>query len=90
MNQTIYTGKNVEEQHLSSVNDINMLSITQANVYCSLSEAVFKSIPVSMVAGPPNFRGDLNISDQNNLEGGDLSKKLNLGGGAKFKGDLKF
>ena len=36
---------------------------------------------------PPNFRGDLKISDQNNFEGGgegDLSKKLNLGGGAKF------
>ena len=31
-----------------------------------------------MVAAPPNFR-----SDQNDW-GGDLSKKLNLGGGAKF------
>ena len=41
-----------------------------------------------MVAGPPNFRGDLKISDQNNW--GDLSKKLNLGGGgAKFKGGPK-
>ena len=38
-----------------------------------------------MVAAPsPNFRGDLKISDQNNWVGreggGDLSKKLNLGG----------
>ena len=35
---------------------------------------------------PPNFRGVLKFSDQNNFEGGegDLSKKLNLGGGAKF------
>ena len=32
-----------------------------------------------MVAAPPNFRGDLKISDQNNWEG-DLSKKFNLGG----------
>ena len=45
-----------------------------------------------MLAGhSPNFREDLKISDQYNW--GDLSKKLNLGGGregAKFKGDLKF
>ena len=41
-----------------------------------------------MVAALPNFRGgDLKISDQNNW--GDLSKKLNLGGGAKFKGGPK-
>ena len=32
--------------------------------------------------------GSLQISDQNNWEGGDLSKKLNLGG-AKFKGEPK-
>ena len=37
-------------------------------------------------SSPPNFRGDLKISDQNNW--GDLSKKLNLGG-AKFKGAPK-
>ena len=37
---------------------------------------------------PPNFRGDLKISDQNNWGEGDLSKKLNLGG-AKFKGGPK-
>ena len=38
-----------------------------------------------VAASPPNFRGDLKISDQNNW-GGDLSKKLNLGGGGpKFK-----
>ena len=36
---------------------------------------------------PPNFRRDLKISDQNNW-GGDLSKKLNLGG-AKFNGGPK-
>ena len=30
-------------------------------------------------SSPPNFRGDLKISDQNNW--GDLSKKLNLGVG---------
>ena len=30
-------------------------------------------------SSPPNFRGDLKISDQNNWGGGDLSKKLNLG-----------
>ena len=43
----------------------------------------------TMVAALPlNFRGDLKISNQNNW-GGDLSKKLNLGGGgAKFKGGL--
>ena len=37
-----------------------------------------------MVAAPPppNFRGDLRILDQNNW--GDLGRKLNLGGGAKF------
>ena len=41
-----------------------------------------------MVASPPpNFRGDLKISGQNNW-GGDLRKKLNLGG-AKFKGGPK-
>ena len=42
-----------------------------------------------MVAAPPNFRGDLKISDQNNWR--DLSKKLNLGGGGAMnivgKGD---
>ena len=38
------------------------------------------------VLGPPgNFRGDLKISNQNTLGGGDLSKELNLGGGVKFK-----
>ena len=36
-----------------------------------------------MVAAPLVLGGDLKISDQNNW--GDLSKKLNLGGGAKFK-----
>ena len=40
-----------------------------------------------MVAGPPNFRGDLKISDQNNW--GDLSKKLNLGGELNLRGDLE-
>ena len=41
-----------------------------------------------MVAAPPppNFRGYLKISDQNNWER-ELSKKLNLGG-PKFKGGL--
>ena len=34
-------------------------------------------------SSPPNFRGDLKIPDQNNWR--DLSKKLNGGGGAKFK-----
>ena len=34
-----------------------------------------------MVAAPLILGGDLKISDQNNWEeGGDLSKKLNLGG----------
>ena len=37
---------------------------------------------------PPILGGDLKISGQNNW-GGDLSKKLNLGGGAKFKGGPK-
>ena len=41
-----------------------------------------------MVAAPRNFRGDLKISDENN-EGGDLGKKLNLVGGAKFQGGPK-
>ena len=46
---------------------------------------VIKNKRVLMVAAPPNFRGDIQISDQNNW--GDLSKKLNWGGGgAKFKG----
>ena len=31
-------------------------------------------------SSPPNFQGDLKISDQNNW-GGDLSKKLNFFGG---------
>ena len=35
-----------------------------------------------MVAGPPNFRGDLKISDQNNW--GDLRKKINLWGGGEL------
>ena len=35
-----------------------------------------------MVAAPPNFRGDLKISDQKDWGLGDLSKKLNLGGGS--------
>ena len=41
-----------------------------------------------MVAGPPNFRGDLKISDQNNW--GDLRKKNKFffGGKATFKGGL--
>ena len=41
-------------------------------------------------SSPPNFRGDLKISDQNNW--GDLSKKIKFrggGGGAKFKGGPK-
>ena len=37
-----------------------------------------------VAAPPPIIGGDLKISDQNNW-GGDLSKKLNLGEGAKFK-----
>ena len=37
---------------------------------------------------PPNFRGDLNISDQNNW--GEPEQKIKCGDGAKFKGDLKF
>ena len=37
---------------------------------------------------PPILGGDLKISGQNNWGGG-LSKKLNLGGGAKFKGGPK-
>ena len=37
-------------------------------------------------SSPPNFKGDLKISDQNNcVWGGDLSKKLNLTGEANFK-----
>ena len=37
-------------------------------------------------SSPPNFKGDLKISDQNNcVGGGDLSKKLNLTGEANFK-----
>ena len=36
----------------------------------------------------PILEWELKISDQNNWEGG-LSKKLNLGGGAKFKGEPK-
>ena len=39
---------------------------------------------------PPNFRGYLKISDQNNWGGGDLSKKLNVGGELNLRGDLKF
>ena len=43
----------------------------------------------SMVAAPLILGGGLIISDQNNWEGGgDLSKKINLGG-AKFKGGPK-
>ena len=45
-------------------------------------------------SSPPLFYGgDLKISDQNNGGGGgggELSKKLNLEGGTKFKGDLQF
>ena len=44
-----------------------------------------------MEAAPPPLLilgGDLKVSDQNNWGGGDLSKKLNLGG-AKFKGGPK-
>ena len=41
-------------------------------------------------SSPPNFSGDLKISDQNNWGWG-LSKKLNLGGGdLNLKGNLKF
>ena len=36
-------------------------------------------------SSPPNFRGDLIISDQNNW-GGALKKKLNLGRGPKILG----
>ena len=35
---------------------------------------------IMVAAPPPNFRGYLKISDQNNWGGGDLSKKLNVGG----------
>ena len=38
---------------------------------------------------PPILGGDLKTSDQNNWGEGDLSKKLNWGGGAKFKGGPK-
>ena len=43
-----------------------------------------------MIAVPPNFRGDLKISDQNNWGGGGdlINKKFNLGG-VKFKGGPK-
>ena len=37
---------------------------------------------------PPNFRGDLKISDQNNWGGGQSEQKIKFGGGgerAKFK-----
>ena len=40
-----------------------------------------------MVAAPPNFRGDLKISDQNNWEGPE--QKIKFWGGAKFKGGPK-
>ena len=35
-----------------------------------------------MVAAPPNFRGDLKISDQNNFFGGEggLEQKIKFGG----------
>ena len=41
-----------------------------------------------MVAAPPNFKGDLKISDQNNWGGGTWAKNL-IWGGAKFKGGPK-
>ena len=43
-----------------------------------------------MAAAPLILGGDLEISDQNNW--GDLSKKLNMGGGRliNLMGDLKF
>ena len=40
-----------------------------------------------MAAAPLILGGDIKISDQNNC--GDLSKKLNMGGGGKFNGGSK-
>ena len=40
-----------------------------------------------MVAGPPNFRGILKISDQNNFWGPE--QKIKFGEGAKFKRGTK-
>ena len=42
-----------------------------------------------MVAAPPNFRGDLKISDQNNWEGPEQKIKF-WGGELNLRGDLKF
>ena len=41
-----------------------------------------------VAAPPPNFRGDLKISDQNNWGGGP-EQKIKFGGGAKFKAEPK-
>ena len=39
-------------------------------------------------SSPPNFRGDLKISEQNNWGGGGPVQKIKFGG-AKFKGGPK-
>ena len=44
-----------------------------------------------VAASPPNFRGDLKISDQNNWGGGPEQKiEFGGGGGLNLRGDLKF
>ena len=47
-----------------------------------------------MLAAPPNFRGDLKISNQNNWggggEGGRPEQKIKFGGELNLRGDLKF
>ena len=43
------------------------------------------ALPPSLPLLPPNFRGDLKISDQNNWGGPEQKIKFG-GGGAKFKG----
>ena len=40
-------------------------------------------------SSPPNFRGDLEISDQKNWEGPEQKIKFRGGGGARFKGGPK-
>ena len=44
-----------------------------------------------MVAAPPNFRGDLKLSDQNNSwGGGEPEQKIKFWGELNLRGDIKF
>ena len=48
-------------------------------IVCCCESDTLPKATIFMLAAPSSFRGDLKISDQN-IWGGDLSKKLNLGG----------